>query len=189
MKNIYKQGHPKKGIFAPHDRPLVTTEFMKEAKRRDIPPPGHYNLPPADKPKGCVADKAEKSSYHIDMAIYQAKQTPTVCYTSLESLTSATKPRVLTSKLQEPKIKKEDLGKKPKKDTGPDMGTYEPTKSIKYIERKELSQKWDSGPIKKFYDIEINRAKKVPAPNFYEVTDGAFNRLSKSPNSIRVRRH
>jgi len=69
------------------------------------------------------------------------------------------------------------------------MGTYEPTKSIKYIERKELSQKWDSGPIKKFYDIEINRAKKVPAPNFYEVTDGAFNRLSKSPNSIRVRRH
>ena len=98
MTNVFKQGIVKKGKFAPHDRPLVTTEFMNEAKRRNIPPPGHYNLPPGDKPRGGIADKTEKSSYHINMAIYQAKQTPTVCYTSLESLT-VTKPRVITSKI------------------------------------------------------------------------------------------
>ena len=69
------------------------------------------------------------------------------------------------------------------------MGTYEPSKAIKYLEPKELSQKWDTSVHKKFYDIEINRTKKVPAPNFYEVTNGAFRSLSKSPNSIRIRRH
>ncbi len=102
---------------------------MDAAKRLDFPAPNAYKLPPEDKPRFGHSDKADKSSYHLNMAIHQAKQTPSFSYKTVESLTTATKPRVLTSKLREPTIKKEDLGKKIKKDTAPDMGSYEPNKA------------------------------------------------------------
>ena len=44
MSNTYKQGHCKKGVFQPRERPLITNEFMHEAKRRNIPAPGTYAL-------------------------------------------------------------------------------------------------------------------------------------------------
>jgi len=53
--------------------------------------------------------------------------------------------------MYEPKIKREDLRKKPKKDLNPDMGSYEPTKSQNYTAKRGFSQKWDTGPVKKFY--------------------------------------
>ena len=59
-----------KGVFRPRERPLVTQEFMDEAKRRNVPAPGLYDLPEGDKPRLGYVEKSEKSSYHIDMAIY-----------------------------------------------------------------------------------------------------------------------
>jgi len=44
MSNTIRQGHSKKGAFQPRERPLVTKEFMDEAKRKGIPPPGHYTV-------------------------------------------------------------------------------------------------------------------------------------------------
>ena len=70
MSNAIKQGHVKKGNFQPRERPLVTKEFMDEAKKRGIPAPGAYSGPKGDKPLLGQSEKSEKSSYHIDMAIY-----------------------------------------------------------------------------------------------------------------------
>jgi len=127
--NIYKVGHLKKGKFSDRERPLVTKEYMDAAKRRDIPAPNAYKLPPEDKPRFGHSDRADKSSYHLNMAIHQAKQAPSFSYKTVEALTICTKPKVLTYKLHNPLIKKEDLGKKVKKDTAPDMGSYEPIKA------------------------------------------------------------
>lgn len=189
MSNGMSHGHRKKGVFAPRDRPLVTTEFMNAAKRRAVPPPGAYNMPPASKPKLGHSDKSSKSSYHIDIAVYQSKQTPTVCYQTTEQLIGPTKPRVLVTKIPDPLVKKEDLGKKPKKSSEPDMGTYDATKAFRYTQKRGFSQKWDTGPVVKFYEGEVRRAKKVPSCSHYVVTNEALNRLSKSPPSIRTRRH
>ncbi len=41
--------------------------------------------------------------------------------------------------MYEPKIKREDLSKKPKKDTNPDMGSYEAKKAYEYTQTKGLS--------------------------------------------------
>ena len=69
------------------------------------------------------------------------------------------------------------------------MGSYDSTKAYKYTMKRGFSQKWDSGPVKKFYEIDIKRSKKVPSCSYYTVTNDAMNRLSKSPPSIRMRRH
>ena len=113
---------------------------MKEAKRRAIPAPGAYNnMPPKDKLLLGHSSKSEKSSYHIDSAVFQSKQTPTVCYQKVEQLTNSTKPRILVTKIHDPLIKKEDLGKKPKKSADPDMGTYDSTKAFRYTMRRGFS--------------------------------------------------
>lgn len=61
-----------------------------------------------------------------------------MCYKSVESLTS-NKPRVLAPKMYEPIIKREDLRKKPKKDSAPDMGTYEAAKVAKAFHKTGFS--------------------------------------------------
>lgn len=39
---------------------------MNEAKRRNIPAPGHYTVKDGEKPLLGHSDKSEKRSYHID---------------------------------------------------------------------------------------------------------------------------
>ena len=112
-----------------------------------------------------------------------------MCYKTVESLTNAVKPRLLTSKWQEPKVKREELRAKPKKDPNPDMGSYESSKCLSYIEKKGFSQQWDKGPVLKFYESAVKHSKKVPACSHYNVPTDALNKLSKSPPSIRTRRH
>ena len=80
LGNGYQQGHVKKGVFRPRERPLLTKEYMDEAKKKGIPAPGAYKLPQNKKfPLGHSA-KSEKNSIHTDAAKWQAMQTPTVCY-------------------------------------------------------------------------------------------------------------
>ena len=107
----------------------------------------------------------------------------------MEQLTQSIKPRILVTKIPDPLVKKEEWGKRPKKSNDPDMGTYEPTKAFKYTVKRGFSQKWDTGPVVKFYEGEIKRSKKVPSCSQYTVTNDALNRLSKSPPSIRMKRH
>ena len=111
-----------------------------------------------------------------------------MCYKSVEALT-ANKPRVIAPKIYEPKVKREDLRKKPKKDSAPDMGSYEPAKVAKALHKQGLSQKWDTGPVVKFYEKQVKLSKHVPSCNYYKVTTDAYNRLSRSPPSIAMKRH
>ena len=90
-------------------------------------------------------------------------------------MTKATKPRILETKIHPPLIKKEDLGKKIKKSTNPDVGSYEPTKGLNYTARKGFTQKMNTGPVIKFYESQVKLAKKVPSCSHYTVTDKAMN--------------
>ena len=80
LGNGYKQGHVKKGVFRPRERPLLTKEYMDEAKKKGIPAPGAYKLPQNKKFPLGHSSKSEKNSIHTDAAKWQAMQTPTVCY-------------------------------------------------------------------------------------------------------------
>lgn len=70
MSNSIRQGHVQKGVFRPRDRPLVTQEFMKDAKLKAIPAPGVYDMPKPAKSLLGHSDKSDRSSYHIDVAIH-----------------------------------------------------------------------------------------------------------------------
>ena len=67
------------------------------------------------------------------MAIYRSSQVPSFKYENTESLTKLTKPKIFAAKMHEPKNKREDLNKKPKKDSAPDMGSYEAVKSYEFL--------------------------------------------------------
>ena len=58
----------------------------------------------------------------------------------------------MITKIPATKERKEDLGKKPKKSSAPDVGTYEPTKSLNYVAKKGFTQKMSVGPVIKFYE-------------------------------------
>ena len=187
LGNGYKQGHVKKGVFQPRERPLLTKEYMDEAKKKGIPAPGAYKLPQNKKFPLGHSSKSEKNSMHTDAAKWQAMQTPTVCYKERAQLTDMIKPRVFAAKIVETKEGPE-VGKKIKKDPAPDMGSYDVKKGQEHCETKGFSQKWDTGPVVKFYEKMIQLKKKVPGSNHYTVTNQAFSRLSLSPPSIRTRR-
>ena len=112
-----------------------------------------------------------------------------MCYKTVESLSNLVRPKSRVTKIYDPKIKREDLSKKPPKDKGPDMGSYDSKKGYEYTQTKGLSQKFSAAPIVKFYEQDIKRSKKVPSCSHYTVTKDAMSRLSKSPPSIRMRRH
>ena len=163
---------------------------MHDAKRKNLPPPNAYTLPEKKKYVLGVSSKSEKGSFHTDEAIVQAKTTPTVCYKDLGSLTALTKPRTRQTKIYDPLVKREDLHKKPKKDPLPDFGSYEVGKSFNYTAKaSEYSQKWMTGPVVRFHEGPNKHKKHVPAASHYKITKQHFDRLSKSPPSLRINRH
>ena len=150
---------------------MFTGDQMHEAKRRNIPPPNAYIIPKTEKYLLGVSAKSEKGSYHTDEAIIQSKKTPAVCYKEVSSLTQSTKPRSRVTKIHDPLIKREDLGKKPKKDPLPDFGSYEVNKSFNFTAKaSEFSQKWMTGPVKRFHEHSQKHQKFVPSANHYKVT-------------------
>lgn len=155
QSNAYRNGHIKKGCFQPRERPLITKEFMEEAKRKNIPAPGAYTIPRQDRQLLGFTEKAEKRAYHVDMAAYYAKQTPTVCYKKVEDLSNLIKPKIFAAKIVEPVMKKDDVGKKIPKDKGPDMGSYEVGPAQNYVAKRGLSQKWSTGPVVSFHDASV----------------------------------
>lgn len=115
-------------MFIPRERPLITKELLMREKKRHIPPPGTYEASKGDKPLLGHSDKSVKSASHIDTAVHNAKQTPSVCYKDVKSLTNCTKPRIFALKIPDAKTTAADMHRKPKKSTEPDMGSYEPGK-------------------------------------------------------------
>ena len=110
--------------------------MLKQEKKRHIPPPGAYNAPKGEKVLLGHSDKSAKSAYHIDMAVHNAKQTPTVCYKNVDQLTNMTKPRIFALKIPDAKTKAADMHRKPPKSKEPDMGSYEQTKVQEYLRDK-----------------------------------------------------
>ena len=78
---------------------------------------------------------------------------------------------------------------KPKKVSGPDMGTYDLSKEFDFKEPGKNSQKWAPPAKGTIYDPIYKHSKGVPAPSHYKITPDHFARLSRSPPSIRVMRH
>ena len=110
-------------------------------------------------------------------------------YKTVDALTACIRPRVQCIELKSPKVKREDLGKKPKKANGPDMGTYDPSKGLKAVEPRVIGAEWKDNPVIKYYEHDIKRSNNVPGTGHYTVTQAMYNRLSKSPPSIRIKRH
>lgn len=50
LENVIEQGHPRKGKFQPRERPLMTDEYIKSEKKRNIPAPGTYEASKGNKP-------------------------------------------------------------------------------------------------------------------------------------------
>ena len=67
--NGIMNGHAKKGVFAPRERPMFTADHMHVTKRRNIPPPNAYIIPTEEKYLLGVSSRCEKGSYHTDEAI------------------------------------------------------------------------------------------------------------------------
>ena len=108
----------------------------------------------------------------------------------MTSLITYIKPRTRSTKIYDPLVKREDLGKKPKKDTGPDFGSYEADKSFNFTAKSpEFSQKWMTGPVVRFHEGPVKHTKHVPSASYYKVTTQHFDRLSKSPPTFRTKRH
>ena len=106
------------------------------------------------------------------------------------SLIAKIKPRTRSTKIYDPLVKREDLHKKPKKDPLPDFGSYETEKSFNFTAKaSEFSQKWMTGPVVRFHEGPVKHTKHVPSSSHYKVTTDHFNRLSKSPPSLRTNRH
>lgn len=177
-------------MWNPHDRPMHTNDVIKTAIKRHVPAPGAYEASKGDKPILGFSTVSDIGSYHVDEAVYHAKQTPQVCYKELSSLTFLNKPRHLDTKIIPPKLTVEEAAAKPKKSQDPDMGTYEAPKSKDYFkDQTGFSGKLSTAPFQKFYEQTIKRSKLTPAPSHYKLTKDHFNRLSRSPPSIRTMRH
>ena len=81
------------------------------------------------------------------------------------------KPKSFAASITQPKTKKEDLTHKIKKDSGPDMGSYEPRRSLDFLDNKDgPSQKWQTGPVIRFYEKTLKIHKDNPNMATYKVT-------------------
>ena len=134
--------------------------------------------------------KQEKRSAFIDVAVDHAFQTPTVCYKDVSSLVNDTvKPKIFKYKFV-PAKGGPDTSIRPKKTNEVDVGSYNPLPSFEYVQdRTGPSQKWLTGKRESVVDPEVRRTKGNPNPAHYKVKMEAYDRLSKSPPSIRTKRH
>ena len=62
-------GHGKKGVFQPRERPVFTNDHMHEAKRKNLPPPNAYSIEEKARYILGVSSKMPKGSFHTDEAV------------------------------------------------------------------------------------------------------------------------
>ena len=190
-RSVLKHGHSHKDEFSKHDRVTVTSEYITQQKRKGVPAPGTYDPKRQDRLKFGKFETSEKSTFHIDMAVYYSKQTPALGYKNVDSLLqNPAKKQAFAYKFPPTKTTAADLSKKIPKSDKPDVGTYQSQPAYKYtLPRKGHSQKWTNTPKTRFYDFDIKRSKEVPGAGTYKVQPNVFKQLSRSPPSIAIRRH
>ena len=69
------------------------------------------------------------------------------------------------------------------------MGSYQKDGIDKLVRPKSYALIMSKNPKKPFYTANIKNAQGKPNAATYKVNPDVYNRISRSPNSIRMRRH
>jgi hypothetical protein len=155
-----------------------------------VPPPGHYEASKERNPLLGKSAKAEKRADFLDDAVSHAMSMPSYKYNHQEAFyKQSTQPRVFALKIKEPKETSPANAYRIIKSKNPDMGSYQKDGIDKLVRPKSFALIISTNPKKPFYTTDINRSKGRPNAATYRVDPKVFNRLSKSPPSIRTRRH
>lgn len=186
----WKSVLPNRGKWLKSERVTSTMEEIKAEKKKAIPGPGMYEMPKTNESFGFGGTKdksgarVEKHIPEIWQAEWAAQQTPGAKYEPSHKLIESS--LVHLKFPPEPK-NKSILGETEKQ---PEVGTYDPEPSFKKLLANPPRVKMITGKPKECFIDEIKRKKKwCPGSGTYDVTPEHFRRLSKSPPSIRIRRH
>ena len=91
-----------------------------------------------------------------------------------------------------PSTKEFDSGIKVKKSKEPDVGTYEPFKAFINTQKKSTERngyKMLNSKILTFTQQEAHAKKGIPGVGHYKNKEKGIDRLSRSPTSLRIKRH
>jgi hypothetical protein len=127
----------------------------------------------------------------LEEVIYQSKQTPGHKYDADKSLDRVKFHKPIYYKMR-PENKSPESGIKPKKSKEPDVGTYEPFKAFMHTQTKSTERngyKMLKTKITPFTLIEAQAKKGIPGVGHYKNKEKGLDNLSKSPTSLRIKRH
>ncbi len=159
LNNITVHGSNRKGIAFHHDRVLMSNELIKDAKRKQIPPPGHYNTQIKERLLYGSLSKTDKSPSFINEALNHSMEVPDHKYEHMDAWKKSQK-KSFAAKIV-PLVKKTDA---PKKSKDPDMGSYWKESMDKLIRKKVLNSKMSEIPKVTFSEIYASSKKFVPSP-------------------------
>lgn len=182
-------GHPNKDSFKKAPRETSSEMVMRIAKKMNVPAPTTYK----DFPKHKIQNVPKSTTGQMlmnDDCKYKSMQTPGAKYDTQKGY-DYTHDRVF--KLKIIPDKNADKNKyKIVKSKLPDMGSYKVNEAINKL-RPDTDFKVFIGksPKKSFLDGHVKLKKINPPPGHYPLDKlaNAWNRISSSPNSIRVKRH
>lgn len=155
---------------------MISTEIIKDAKKRHVPAPGTYNPKLSSRVLFGKPDKTEKSASFIDSALEVSMRVPAAKYEDLAAW-KKTQKKVFAMKMQ-PEGGKLNLPK-PKR---PDMGSYYKDTFDKLTFPKTITHPLSKGIKETFSDEYVKLKKFVPAPSKYDVTK-IYDRISRNPYS------
>jgi hypothetical protein len=177
-------GQSRKGKVYDRDRVLVSEEFIKLAKRKHVPPPGHYNVQLKQRVLLGKADKSEKRPAFIDAAVNQSMSAPSHKYEDLAAWKAVHKRTLAFKMIPEPKSKP-----MPTKSKEPDCGSYYKDNMDKLTRPKSFDVFVSETPKQTFSDVFTRMKKFVPSPGLYKIEPKAFDRITRSSYTLKSRRH
>ena len=127
----------------------------------------------------------------LEEVIYRSKQTPGHKYDADKSLDRVKFHRPIFHMIR-PEGAAPASGLKPKKSKEPDVGTYEPFKAFLNTQTKSTERngyKMLKTKITSFSSIEAQAKKGIPGVGHYRNKEKGIDNLSKSPVSLRIKRH
>ena len=142
-----------------HDRVLMSNQLIKEAKRKQVPPPGHYNPKIKQKLLYGNINKTEKSPAFIDIALNHSMEVPAHKYEDLAAWKKSKK-KSFAYKMA-PEVKKID---EPRRKQEPDMGSYFNEGYDKLTRKNVTNSKISEIPKITFSEIYASSKKFVPSP-------------------------
>ena len=163
---------------------MVSEELIKLAKRKQVPPPGHYNANVKRKILLGSSDKSEKRPAFIDLAINQSMAAPSSKYEDLAAW-KASHRRSFALKIAPEGKKVLNL----KKSKDPDCGSYYKDSIDKLTRPKSFDVFVSKTPKQTFSDVFTKLKKFVPSPGTYKIETKTFDFVSRSPYTLKARRH